>query len=220
VWALFVIYGACFGVELTINNVAALYYHDRFGLGMTAAGLAAGVYGLMTIFARPLGGIIGDHAAARWGLRGRVRVLGLVLALEGLALVLFFRMGAVSLALPTMVVFAIFVQMSSGAAHSVVPFVNRRALGAVAGIVGAGGNAGAVAAGFLFRAERLAIDDAFLTMGVLVMLASGLAFAVRFSPETEASERHRLRRALAENTHETAAVDAAVRAGADAARRP
>ena len=26
VWALFVIYGACFGIELTINNVAALYF--------------------------------------------------------------------------------------------------------------------------------------------------------------------------------------------------
>ena len=26
VWSLFVIYGACFGVELTINNIAALYY--------------------------------------------------------------------------------------------------------------------------------------------------------------------------------------------------
>ena len=42
VWALFVIYGACFGVALTVNNVAALYHHDRFGLGLTGAGLAAG----------------------------------------------------------------------------------------------------------------------------------------------------------------------------------
>lgn len=32
VWALFMIYAACFGVELTINNIAALYYTDRFGL--------------------------------------------------------------------------------------------------------------------------------------------------------------------------------------------
>ena len=29
VWALFLIYGACFGIELTINNAAALYF---FGL--------------------------------------------------------------------------------------------------------------------------------------------------------------------------------------------
>ena len=37
VWALFVIYAACFGVELTINNVAALYYHDQFQLDVRTA---------------------------------------------------------------------------------------------------------------------------------------------------------------------------------------
>ena len=41
----------------------------------------------------------------------------------------------------------LFVKMSNGATYSVVPFVNKRALGAVAGIVGAGGNVGAVLAG-------------------------------------------------------------------------
>ena len=30
VWALFVIYGACFGMELTIDNIAALYFTDYF----------------------------------------------------------------------------------------------------------------------------------------------------------------------------------------------
>ena len=220
VWALFVIYGACFGVELTVNNVAALYYHDRFGLGLTAAGLAAGLYGLMNVFARPLGGIIGDRVGARWGLRGRVRFLGLVLALEGLALVLFSRVGAVSLALPAMVVFAIFVQMSSGATYSVVPFVNRRALGSVAGIVGAGGNAGAVAAGFLFGVEGLAIQDAFFYLGLLVSLASGLVFVVRFSPGAEAAERRALGRALARKAGAGRTSDTVVRTEAGAAPRP
>ena len=148
------------------------------------------------VFARPLGGIISDRAGAKWGLRGRVRLLGLALALEGLALVLFSRMGVVSLALPAMVVFAVLVQLSAGATYAVVPFVNRRAFGSVAGIVGAGGNAGAVAAGFLFRAEGLAIEDGFLTLGLLVVLASALVFAVRFSPATEAAERRTLGRAL------------------------
>ena len=30
VWALFVIYGACFGIELTIDNTIALYFADYF----------------------------------------------------------------------------------------------------------------------------------------------------------------------------------------------
>ena len=48
-------------------------------------------------------------------------------------------------------------KMAEGATYAVVPFVNKKALGSVAGIVGAGGNAGAVAAGFLFKgSDRLA----------------------------------------------------------------
>ena len=38
-----------------------------------------------------------------------------------------------------MIVFSLFVQMSEGATFSVVPFINRRALGSVSGIVGAAG---------------------------------------------------------------------------------
>ena len=44
VWALFLIYGACFGVELTINNIAALYYRDSFSLDIKTAGLIAGLW--------------------------------------------------------------------------------------------------------------------------------------------------------------------------------
>ena len=195
--ALFVIYGACFGIELTINNVAALYYHDRFELSVGMAGLVAGLFGLMNLFARTLGGVFGDIAGVRFGLRGRVMFLGAVLLLEGLALMAFSRMDVLMLAIPAMIVFSVFVQMSEGATYSVVPFVNRRALGSVAGIVGAGGNAGAVAAGVLFWIESLATQDAFLYLGALVLLASGFVFLVRFAPEVEAEERSGMREALA-----------------------
>ncbi|MCY3655951.1 MAG: MFS transporter [Chloroflexi bacterium] len=197
VWALFVIYGACFGIELTINNVAALYYHDHFGLSVGMAGLIAGLFGLMNLFARTLGGIFGDFAGVRFGLRGRVMFLGIVLCLEGVALMVFSRMDILLLAIPAMIVFSIFVQMSEGATFSVVPFVNRKALGSVAGIVGAGGNAGAVAAGFLFRAESITTQDAFLFLGGFVVLVSSLVLVVRFAPEVEAEERSRMAEALA-----------------------
>ncbi len=54
VWVLFVIYGACFGIELTVNNVAALYFADYFELNLVTAGLVAASFGLMNIFARTL----------------------------------------------------------------------------------------------------------------------------------------------------------------------
>lgn len=197
VWALFLIYGACFGIELTINNVAALYFHDRFGMGVGLAGVVAGLFGLMNIFARTTGGFLGDRAGIRFGLRGRVLFLGGVLLMEGIALMFFSRMDALLLAIPAMLLFSVFVQMSEGATFSVVPFINRKALGTVAGIVGAGGNAGAVAAGFLFRMESLPFQDAFLYMGVAVVAASSLVLVVRFTPRVEALERRRLREVLA-----------------------
>lgn len=107
---------------------------------------------------------------------------------EGLTLMFFSQMRLLTLALPAMIVFSLFVQMSEGATFSVVPFVNKKALGAVAGVVGAGGNAGAVAAGFLFKSS-LPWPTALLMLGFLVTLASLLTLTVRFSPEAEAEAR-------------------------------
>jgi NNP family nitrate/nitrite transporter-like MFS transporter len=192
VWALFVIYGACFGIELTVNNVAALYFHDRFELSVVLAGAIAALFGLMNVFARTLGGALGDRCGLRFGLRGRVWFMALALLAEGVALVAFSRMGVVGAAIPALIVFSLFVQMSEGATFAVVPFINPRALGPVAGIVGAGGNAGAVAAGFLFRVDSLASHDAFLVLGAAVLAIVPFALVVRFSPLAEARERRRL----------------------------
>ncbi len=180
VWALFIVYAACFGVELTVNNVAALYFHDEFNLDVTTAGLIAGLFGLMNIFARTLGGVVSDRAAMATGLNGRVKMLALVLAAEAVALMIFSRMTLLPPAVAMLVVFSLFVQMAEGATFGVVPFVNRRALGMVAGVVGAGGNAGAVLAGFLFRSEALTVGDAFLYLGMAVGATAGVALTIRF----------------------------------------
>ncbi|MQA89195.1 MAG: MFS transporter [Gemmatimonas sp.] len=196
VWALFVIYGACFGIELTINNVAALYYYDYFQLDLRAAGIVASLFGLMNIFARSLGGAIGDRFGDRFGLKGRVRFMGSILLLQGLALVLFSRMTLLPLAIGTMILFSLCVQMAEGATYSVVPFVNRKALGSVAGIVGAGGNAGAVAAGFLFRSQELSWPTAFMILGLIVAGVSSLSLLVRFSEQQEAAVRQEVEERL------------------------
>lgn len=189
VWALFVLYGACFGVELTIDNIAVLYFTDYYGLGLKAAGLAAGSFGLMHLFARTLGGFISDRLGNRWGLKARVRWLFAAVLLEGLALMFFSRLTVIGVAIPAMLLFGLFMKMSEGATYSVVPFINRKALGSVAGIVGAGGNAGAVAAGFLFKSS-LSWPTALFILGAGVTLSSFMALVVRFSEaaETEATQ--------------------------------
>ncbi len=186
VWALFVIYAACFGMELTIDNIAALYFTDNFHLGLTAAGFVAASFGMMNIFARALGGIVSDRCHQRRGLRGRVLLLGCTIFCEGLALMLFSQMRWLPFAIASMMLTGLFIKMSNGATYAVVPFINRRALGAVAGIVGAGGNVGSVLAGFLFKGS-LPWTQALLFLGAIITVISVLSVTVRFSDAEEHS---------------------------------
>lgn len=186
VWALFVIYGACFGMELTIDNIAALYFTDYFHLALTAAGVVAGSFGMMNIFARALGGIVSDGFNQRWGLRGRALLLGGTILCEGLALIVFSQMRVLPLAIAGMMLTGLFIKMSNGATYALVPFVNKRALGAVAGIVGAGGNVGSVLAGFLFKGS-MPWTQALMVLGMTISAISLLSLAVRFSEGEEKS---------------------------------
>jgi NNP family nitrate/nitrite transporter-like MFS transporter len=192
VWALALIYGACFGIELTIDNIAALYFTDRFGLGVTAAGFAAGAFGMMNIVARALGGIVSDRCAAAWGLRGRIGWLFVALLGEGLLLMLFSQAGILPLAIALMLAFGLFVKMSNGATYAVVPFINQKALGTVAGIVGAGGNVGAVLAGLLFGAPE-SWPTALLIIGVVVSAVSFLTLSLHLAPEAARADQPRPR---------------------------
>jgi NNP family nitrate/nitrite transporter-like MFS transporter len=98
-------------------------------------------------------------------------------------------MGVLSVAIISMVIFSLCVQMAEGATYSVVPFVNKRSLGAVSGIVGAGGNVGAVCyAQFLLR-SGYPLEDCFLYYGFIVSGIGLLGMLVRFSPEAEAEAR-------------------------------
>ena len=190
VWALAILYAASFGIELTVDNFAALYFTDYFHLTLQSAGIVASLFGMMNLFARALGGIASDRCNQRWGLKGRVTLLACTVAGEGLAMMIFSQMRWLPLAIASMMFMGLFVKMANGANYAVVPFINKRALGAVAGIVGAGGNVGAVLAGFLFKTSSLTYPQAFLILGGVIAVSCTAAFAVRFSSaEEQASQR-------------------------------
>lgn len=184
VWTLFVIYGCCFGLELTLDNVAVLYFTDYFQLDLYVAGMAAGAFGMMNLFARSLGGIISDRFAARWSFAGRSRWLFMTILGEGLALLIFSQMGQVGWAIATLLLVGLFVKMSNGAVYALVPFVNARALGSVAGIVGAGGNLGAVAAGFLFK-SGIPWNTTFWILGLFVTACASLTVTLTWKTASE-----------------------------------
>jgi NNP family nitrate/nitrite transporter-like MFS transporter len=187
-WLLFVTYGACFGIELFIHNVAATYYVDHFGLSLKAAGMAAGSFGLLALFARALGGWLSDKAAARGDLNSRVNLLFILMVGEGLGLLWFSQTTNVTLAIVAMLAFGLCTHMACGSTYALVPFVSRKALGGVAGIVGAGGNVGAVLAGFLMKGTG-DVRQTLLILGGAVLVSAICAIGVRFSltvPETPA----------------------------------
>jgi len=198
VWMLFTTYAACFGVELFVHNVAASFYVDRFQLDLQSAGMAAGSFGLLALFARALGGIVSDKLArGRRGLDARTLLLfGLILG-EGLGLLWFARTQTVTMAVVAMIVFGLFTHMACGATYALVPFIDRKSLGGVAGIIGAGGNVGAVAAGFLMKGVG-SVEASFSILGVCVIVAAFCAAAIRFTAEHKEREQKLYDQAIAD----------------------
>ena len=197
VWMLATCYAAGFGVEIFIHGVAASYYVDRFGLSLTSAGLAAGSFGLLALFARALGGIFSDRVARTRGLDGRVWLLCGLMVGEGIGLLAFSSMGTAGSAILAMLAFGMFTHMSCGSIYALVPFVDRKALGGVCGIIGAGGNIGAVAAGFLLKGVG-SLPDALFDLGWIVLGCACCAAAIRFSPQHKRSEQQLYDQAVAQ----------------------
>ncbi|WP_159468126.1 MFS transporter [Dyadobacter sp. 3J3] len=195
-WALFLAYGACFGIEITFDNIAALYFFENFHATLAVAGILAGTFGFMNLFARALGGIVADKVGLKYGMLGKGRLLALLLAMEGIGIALFAQSSTLTIAVISMLCFAMFLKMANGVTYAIVPFVNQKAIGSVSGIVGAGGNVGAVLAGFLFKSSSISYTQAFVYIGVAIACVAAIVALVNFE---------KIRTTVAEaNTLETA----------------
>jgi NNP family nitrate/nitrite transporter-like MFS transporter len=179
-WALFLAYGACFGIEITFDNIAALYFFENFDTTLAVAGILAGTFGFMNLFARALGGIVADKVGLKYGMLGKGRLLALLLALEGVGIALFAQSSTLTIAVISMLCFAMFLKMANGVTYAIVPFVNQKAIGSVSGIVGAGGNVGAVLAGFLFKSNSISYSQAFVYIGVAIACVAAVVALVNF----------------------------------------
>src|SRR3546814_20871707 len=91
------------------------------------------------------------------------------------------------MAVIAMISFGLCTHMACGSTYALVPFIDRKSLGGVAGIIGAGGNVGAVAAGFVLKGTG-DVQQTFAYLGGFVVLASLCALAVRFSAEPKSRE--------------------------------
>lgn len=175
-WILFIQYACCFGVELTMNNAAALYFAEKFELTTEEAAAIASIFGFMNLFARGLGGFLSDFGNKRIGMKGRILAQTFTLIAEGILVLIFAQTESLGAAIAVMVFFSLFVQAAEGCTYGIVPYVDAPATGAISGIVGAGGNTGAVCFGLGFR--NLDDKTAFMIMGFTILGSSVLSLGL------------------------------------------
>jgi NNP family nitrate/nitrite transporter-like MFS transporter len=188
VWLLAACYGASFGVELFVHSIAATYYFNHYHLSVGNAGLAVGAFGLLALFARALGGLLSDRVARTKGLDGRTWLLFSLMMGEGVFLLAFSQAGTAVMAVSMMITFGLFTHMACGSLYALVPFIDRKVLGGVCGIIGAGGNIGGVAAGLLLRFTGQP-QLCFLMLGLAAMLCACGAASIRFSASHKQAEQ-------------------------------
>ena len=161
-------YLVTFGTELAVVSMLAMFYVEWFELPKVTAALLAGVYPVINLFARPGGGWISDKIG---------RKLTLMIVFGGIT-ASFLMLGFVSkewsigLVVGMTIMGGIFSKAGSGAVYAMVPLIQRRMTGQIAGMAGAFGNVGAVI--FLTANSLVSYDEFFM----FIAIVSAIIFAV------------------------------------------
>ena len=142
-------YSACFGAELAVNSLIAVFYVDEFQVDPEYVGILASSFGFMNLFARSIGGGLSDRLNKFMGVRGRLWAHFLCLLGEGVFLFAFSQItkvsaGGLGASVTLLIIFSVFVQAAEGTTYALVPFVLPQYLSCVSAYVGAGGNLGAL----------------------------------------------------------------------------
>ena len=161
-------------------NIKAKKHDECSILDQNTASLIASMFGLMNLFARALGGLFSDLLLKYLGLSGRLLAHFICLTGEGIMLIVFSQMTTIPNAIGTMIVFSLFVQMSEGSTFAMVPYVNPRRVGVIAGFIGAGGNAGAMIWNSIWS-QLVEVDPSkwFWILGICVLSGNVLTLFIR-----------------------------------------
>ena len=161
-------YFANFGAELAVVSMLPMFFESVFAplmndAGekiMTAeiAGLVAGSFAFVNLVARPLGGLLSDMMSSRKRTM-LIYMIGIAIGFFGMALIgkydavvegeqtivpMFDGMWWLVVSVIITIGCSFFVQGAEGATFAVIPMVNKKMTGQIAGMAGAYGNVGAV----------------------------------------------------------------------------
>ena len=135
-----VAYFVTFGSELAVVSMLPLFFMETFELDAVKAGLLASGFAFMNLVARPTGGWFSD----RFGRKKSLSILISGLAIGYLVMSQIDSNWFIPLAVIATMCCSFFVQAGEGAVFAIVPLVQRRMTGQIAGMAGAYGNVGAV----------------------------------------------------------------------------
>jgi len=133
-------YFITFGSELAVVSMLPTFFQETFNLTPVKAGMLASGFAFMNLVARPGGGWLSD----KFGRRNTMLILLLGLALGYSMLSQISSSWPLALAVIATMTCSFFVQAGEGAVFAMVPLIQRRMTGQIAGMTGAYGNVGAV----------------------------------------------------------------------------
>ncbi len=175
-------YLVTFGTELAVVSMLAMFYVEWFEIPKVSAALLAGIYPFINLFARPGGGWISDRLG---------RKLTLIIVFAGITSA-FVALGFVNREWPVVAVVGltiiggIFSKAGSGAVYAMVPLIQRRMTGQIAGMAGAFGNVGAVL--FLTVNSLVDYDQFFMFIGMVSAFVFFLILLFLEEPEGQMAE--------------------------------
>jgi MFS transporter, NNP family, nitrate/nitrite transporter len=160
-------YFANFGAELAVVSMLPAFFEGTFNITPMTAGLVASSFAFVNLVARPLGGLISDSMRNR-----KMVMLGYMvgITLGFLAMASITGSWPLWAAVAVTMLCSVFVQGAEGATFAILPMINRRMTGQIAGMAGAYGNVGAVV--------YLVVYSLVTPRTFFLVLAAGAAFSL------------------------------------------
>ena len=175
-------YLVTFGTELAVVSMLAMFYVSWFDLPNITAALLAGIYPFINLVARPGGGWVSD----KFGRKRTLLIIFTGITASFLFLGMVDKSWSIELVVAITIIAGIFSKAGSGAVFAMVPLVQRRMTGQIAGMAGAYGNVGAVV--FLTVNSLVDYDVFFLIIGLVAAFVLSLIIFFLEEPEGTMTE--------------------------------